>query len=100
MSGSGVIGALEQAVLSNPLDALIEDEIEAELVKFSSFCSMIHNKKLNNVTVFSLIVKNKIYKKIYMRMIQVENEKEAIILFLRYNSNLCRSKVVREVLQS
>jgi len=97
---SGVIGALEQAVLSNPLDVLIEDEIETELLKFSSFCSIIHNKKLNNVTVFSLIVKNKIYKKIYMRMIQVENEKEAIMLFLRYNSNLCRSKVVREVLQS
>jgi hypothetical protein len=97
---SGVIGALEQAVLSNPLDVLIEDEIETELLKFSSFCSIIHNKKLNNVTVFSLIVKNKIYKKIYMRMIQVENEKEAIMLFLRYNSNLCRSKVVKEVLQS
>jgi hypothetical protein len=97
---SGVIGALEQAVLSNPLDMLIEEEIETELLKFSSFCSIIHNKKLNNVTVFSLIVKNKIYKKIYMRMIQVENEKEAIMLFLRYNSNLCRSKVVKEVLQS
>ena len=97
---SGVIGALEQAVLSNPLDVLIEEEIETELLKFSSFCSIIHNKKLNNVTVFSLIVKNKIYKKIYMRMIQVENEKEAIMLFLRYNSNLCRSKVVKEVLQS
>ena len=97
---SGVIGALESAALGNPLDALMEEEIEAELIKFSSFCSIIHNKKLNNVTIFSLIVKNKIYKKIYMRMIQVENEKEAILLFLRYNSNLCRSKVVREVLQS
>jgi hypothetical protein len=97
---SGVIGALESAVLNNPLDALMDEEIETELIKFSSFCSIIHNKKLNSVTIFSLIVKNKIYKKIYMRMIQVDNEKEAILLFLRYNSNLCRSKVVREVLQS
>jgi hypothetical protein len=97
---AGVISALEQAVLNNPLDVMIEDEIESELIKFSSFCSIIHNKKLNNVTVFSLIVKNKTYKKIYMRMLQVENENEAIMLFLRYNSNLCRSKVVREVLQS
>jgi len=97
---SGVIGALESAVLENPLDSLIEEEIEAELIKFSSFCSIIHNKKLNNVAVFSLIVKNKIYKKAYMRMLQVDNEKEAILIFLKYNSNLCRSKVVREVLQS
>jgi hypothetical protein len=97
---AGVISALEQAVLNNPLDVMIEDEIESELIKFSSFCSIIHNKKLNNVTVFSLIVKNKTYKKIYMRMLQVENENEAIMLFLRHNSNLCRSKVVREVLQS
>jgi len=97
---SGVIGALESAVLENPLDSLIEEEVEAELIKFSSFCSIIHNKKLNNVAVFSLIVKNKIYKKVYMRMLQVDNEKEAILIFLKYNSNLCRSKVVREVLQS
>lgn len=97
---SGVIGALESAVLENPLDSLIEEEVEAELIKFSSFCSIIHNKKLNNVAVFSLIVKNKIYKKVYMRMLQVDNEKEAILIFLKYNSNLCRSKVVKEVLQS
>jgi hypothetical protein len=97
---SGIINALESAVLSNPLDALIEEEIEAELIKFSSFCSIIHNKKLNNVAIFSLMVKNTNYKKIYMRMLQVDSEKEAILLFLKYNSNLCRSKVVREVLQS
>ncbi len=33
-------------------------------------------------------------------MTQIDNEKEAIIVFLKYNSNLCRSKVVREVLKS
>jgi hypothetical protein len=97
---SGVIGALESAVLNNPLDTIMEEEIETALVKFSSFCSIIHNKKLNNVTVFSLLIKHPIYKKIYMKMLQVDNEKEAILIFLKYNSNLCRSKVVREVLQS
>jgi hypothetical protein len=97
---SGVIGALEQAILDNPLDSLSYEEIEAELIKFSSFCSIIHNKKLNNVAVFSLIVKNKIYKKIYMKMVHLDNDREALLLFLKYNSNLCRSKVVREVLQS
>lgn len=97
---SGVIGALQEAVLNNPLDFLMEEEIEAELLKFSSFCSIIHNKKLNNVAVFSLIIKNKIYKKIYMRLIHVDSEREAILLFLKYNPNLCRSKVVKEVLLS
>jgi hypothetical protein len=97
---SGVIGALEDAVLSNPLDSLTSEELEVELLKFASFCSILHNKKLNNVTVFSLIIKNKIYKKIYMRMVHIDNEKEAILLFLKYNSNLCRSKVVREVLKT
>ena len=97
---SGVIGALEQAVVDNPLDSITKDETEYEILKFCSFCSILHNKKLNSVAVFTLIVKNNIYKKIFMRLIQIDNEKEAFIVFLRYNSNLCRSKVVREVLKS
>ena len=97
---SGVIGALEQAVVDNPLDSLTKDETEYEILKFCSFCSILHNKKLNSVAVFTLIVKNNIYKKIFMKLIQIDNEKEAFIVFLRYNSNLCRSKVVREVLKS
>ena len=47
---SGVIGALQEAVLNNPLDFLMGEEIEAELLKFSSFCSIIHNKKLYELT--------------------------------------------------
>jgi hypothetical protein len=97
---SGVIGALEQAVVDNPLDSITKDETEYEILKFCSFCSILHNKKLNSVAVFTLIVKNNIYKKIFMKLIQIDNEKEAFIVFLRYNSNLCRSKVVREVLKS
>lgn len=97
---SGVIGALEQAVLDNPLDALSGEEVESEIIKFSSFCSILHNKKLNSVGVFTLIVKNKIYKRIFMKMVQIDNEREAILLFLKFNPNLCRSKVVREVLKS
>jgi len=97
---SGVIGALQEAVLENPLSNLARDEIEAELVKFGSFCSIIHNKKLNNVTIFSFIVKNKLYRKIFMELTDTDNEREAILLFLKYNSNLCRSKVVREILKS
>jgi hypothetical protein len=97
---SGVIGALEQAVVDNPLDSITKEETEYEILKFCSFCSILHNKKLNSVAVFTLIVKNNIYKKIFMKLIQIDNEKEAFIVFLRYNSNLCRSKVVREVLKS
>jgi hypothetical protein len=97
---SGVIGALQEAVLENPLDSLSNEEIETEILKFSSFCSIVHNKKLNSVTVFTLIVTIPIYKKIFMRLIQIDSEKEAVLLFLKFNPNLCRSKVVKQVLQS
>ena len=97
---SGVIGALEQAVLDNPLDSLGKEEVEIEILKFSSFCSIMHNKKLNSVAVFTLLVKNKVYKKTFMKLIQVDNDREAILTFLKYNPNLCRSKVVKEVLRS
>ncbi len=97
---SGVVGALEEAVLETPLITLSRDEVEIELVKFGSFCSIIHNKKLNNVAIFSLLVKNNTYCKIFMNLTASDSKREAILLFLKYNSNLCRSKVVREILKS
>ena len=96
---SGIVGALQEAVIETPISQLARDELEIELIKFGSFCSIIHNKKLNNVTIFSLIVKNKLYRKIFMELTDIDSEREAILLFLKYNSNLCRSKVVREILQ-
>ena len=65
---SGVVRALEDAVLETPISALTRDEIEIELIKFGSFCSIIHNKKLNNVAIFSLLVKSSIYSKIFMKI--------------------------------
>lgn len=97
---SGVVGALEEAVIETPLINLTRDEIEIELVKFGSFCSIIHNKKLNNVAIFSLIVKSNTYSKIFMNLTETDSKREAILLFLKYNSNLCRSKVVKEILKS
>jgi hypothetical protein len=97
---SGIVGALQESVLETPLSQLARNELEAELIKFGSFCSIVNNKKLNNVTIFSLIVKNKPYRKIFMDLTDTDSEREAILLFLRYNSNLCRSKVVREILKS
>lgn len=97
---SGVVGALEEAVAETPLINLSKDEIEIELVKFGSFCSIIHNKKLNNVAIFSLIVRSNTYSKIFMNLTETDSKREAVLLFLKYNSNLCRSKVVKEILKS
>lgn len=96
---SGVVGALEEAVLETPLVNLSRDEIELELIKFGSFCSIVHNKKLNNVAIFSLLVKSNVYCKIFMNLTETDSKREAILLFLRYNNNLCRSKVVKEILK-
>ena len=97
---SGIVGALQEAVIENPISQLARDELEIELIKFGAFCSVIHNKKLNNVTIFSFIVKNKSYRKIFMELTDTDSEREAILLFLKYNSKLCRSKVVRKILKS
>ena len=97
---SGVVSALEEAVNETPLINLARDEVEIELIKFGSFCSIIHNKKLNNVAIFSLIVKSNVYCKIFMNLTETESKRDSILLFLKYNSNLCRSKVVKEILKS
>ena len=97
---SGVISALEKSVSSNPLEELSDEEIQIQLIKFGAFCSILHNKKLNDVTVFSLIIKKPIFKKIYMKMIHVDNERRAILYFLKSNPNLHRSKIIKDVLRS
>jgi hypothetical protein len=97
---AGIVGALEDAVLETPQSNLARDEIEMELIKFGSFCSIIYNKKLNSVTIFSLIVKNNVFSKIFMNLTETDSKREAILLYLKYNSNLCRSKVVKEILKS
>jgi hypothetical protein len=97
---AGVISALEESLRSNPLGELTAEETQSEIVKFASFCSIIHNKKLNDVAIFTLIVKKPMFKKIFMRILQIDNEKTAILVFLKNNSNLCRSKIVRDVLES
>ena len=45
---SGVIGALEEAVLNNPLDCLMDEEIETELLKLGL------NFKNSNIASLSL----------------------------------------------
>jgi hypothetical protein len=96
---SGVITALKESIDSNPLKELTAEETHSEIVKFSSFCSIIHNKKLNDVAIFSLIIRKPIYKKIFMKIIHVDNEKKAILIFLKNNTNLCRSKIVKDILK-
>ena len=37
---SGIVGALQESVLETPLSQLARDELEVELIKFGSFCSI------------------------------------------------------------
>ena len=86
--------------MTSPIDTILAQEFEENLLKFNSFVSIIHNKRLNNVNIFSLLVKDTNIRDIFKAVCQIDNDKTCLRLYLKYNPKLCRSKVVKNLLRS
>lgn len=84
----------------NPIDSILANEFEENLLKFNSFVSIIHSKRLNSVNIFSLLVKDVNIRGIFKRVCQVDNDRTCLRLYLKYNPKLCRSKVVKNLLKT
>lgn len=83
----------------NPIDSILANEFEENLLKFNSFVSIIHNKRLNSVNIFSLLVKDDNIRDIFKEVCQVDNDRTCLRLYLKFNPKLCRSKVVKALLR-
>lgn len=83
----------------NPIDSILANEFEENLLKFNSFVSIIHNKRLNSVNIFSLLVRDDIIRNIFKEVCQVDNDRTCLRLYLKFNPKLCRSKVVKGLLR-
>jgi len=81
------------------LDSILAEEFEENLLKFNSFISIVHNKRLNSVNIFSLLVKDRIVLNIFKKICQIDNDRTCLRLYLKFNPKLCRSKVVKNLLQ-
>jgi len=81
------------------LDKILEREFEESLLKFSSFLSIIHDKKLTNMAVFTYILKDKLARRSFKLLTQIDNDRIIVIQFLRHYPNFCKSKVVKRLVE-
>jgi len=81
------------------LDKILEFEFEEALLKFSAFLSIIHDKRLTNMAVFSLILKDKHMRKAFKMLTQIDNDRIIVLRFLKCYPNFCKSKVVKKLVE-
>lgn len=84
---------------TSPLDNILQAEFEEAVLKFSSFLSIIHDKKLTNMAVFSYILKEKHARSAFRMLTQVDNDRIIVASFCRLYPNFCKSKVVRKLVE-
>lgn len=81
------------------LDTILEHEFEEALLKFSSFLSIIHDKHLTNMAVFSYILKDRHARNAFKLLTQIDNDRIIVLRFLRHYPNFCKSKVVKKLVE-
>lgn len=81
------------------LDKILEREFEESLLKFSSYLSIIHDKKLTSIAVFTFIMKDKHARKAFKMLTQIDNDRIIVLQFLRYYPNFCKSKVIKRLVE-
>jgi hypothetical protein len=84
---------------SSALDRILESEFEEAVVKFSSFLSIIHDKKLTNMAVFSLVLKDRHVRNAFKQLTQLDNDRIIVQRFCRLYPNFCKSKVVKKLVE-
>lgn len=81
------------------LDKILEHEFEESLLKFSSFLSIIHDKRLTNMAVFSYILKDRHARSAFKLLTQIDNDRIIVLRFLKHYPNFCKSKVVKKLVE-
>lgn len=85
--------------IGSALDKILEHEFEEAVLKFSTFLSIVNDKRLTNIAVFSCILKDKHARKSFKMLTQIDNDRIIVLSFLRLYPNLCKSKVVKRLIE-
>jgi hypothetical protein len=89
----------QSEVASTPLTEIQTKEFIESVLKTGSLISMIENKKLNSTALFSLLLQNKVYQKIFVEITCCGNFAEAAKLLLFLNPSLLKSKITKATLK-
>lgn len=84
---------------SSALDRIIEQEFEESLYKFASFLSILQDKELTSIAVFSILMKDKHARAAFKMMTQIDNDRTIVLKLLKMYPNFCKSKVVKRLVE-
>jgi hypothetical protein len=77
---------------NDPLKQICTKEYILAVIKFGSFLSILHNKRLNPSTVFVMILENKDIRDLFIDITNSENAHEALLGLLQLYPPLLKSK--------
>ena len=81
------------------LDTIVDKEFDEATIKFASFLSIVYDKKLTNIAIFSCILKDKFEKNAFKLLTQIDNDRVLVLQYLRKYPSFCKSKVVRRLIE-
>ena len=82
------------------LTELEEEELYSIFLSYCTLVSLIVGKKLNIANVFLWFLKNKQFRAIFKQKAEVDSDYDAILLFVRFDPALHKSKYVMKYLNS
>ena len=81
-----------------PAQKIETDEFEHAFYSFCTFVSLLHGKKMNFPTVFLKILENERIRKIFLEVIDEDNDFGAISKFIETEPSITKSKYVTKYL--
>ena len=89
----------QSEIANTPLTEIQLREFIDCVLKTGSLISMLENKKINSTALFSLLLQNKNYQKIFVEMTSCNSFAEAAKILLFLNPNLLKSKITKATLK-
>ena len=84
-----VLSALEQ---SDPIRQLYSKEIALSILSFGSFLTILNNKKINPVFLFTSVLENLQLRKLFVEVTGTDSEKNSLLNLLHFYPSLVKSK--------
>lgn len=84
----------------NISDSIEDFEFYSMILDFQSFISLVLGRKINEVQILTYILENPALIEAYSDYMGFYDSKEAILLYLKHNPKVCRSKSVKSLLIS
>jgi hypothetical protein len=82
----------------NPSFKMVESETMHSFLSFCTFIYLINGKKLNLANIFLLCLKNDNIKKLYKKVLEVDNDFIAFKIFFEFDPTLYKSKYIMKFL--